>query len=336
MATPLRFRYSPSAWSPDRVRSDLYDDLDANIGAESVDPRFRLPGPWQSWRFEMTNGDVALFAHGDGEAFWMGNTETPAALWRTDKRGWRDVPYPVARWAQRELIADLTDAAPWLADHPHLRWFFLPVFMSKDGRDSTRRFFREHAAGFPDADWRAGVDFYERFLATGVLDDHRAVMAGKLGTSEYLDLTRMRAAMGEFTAAKLLSDAGYAVEPEIERESGHSLDFRATRDGRSNLIEVTRPQPPAARSTTDPAAAIRETVGAKTGVGDQLRANDDAVLLVDCTSFPDDRWHAVRDVCPDPGYDPTVVFRARPDGHVEGYVAGDPPSLAAVIDRVDR
>jgi len=38
---------------------------------------------------------------------------------------------------------------PWLAAYDHLAWFFLPVFFSKDGRESTRNFFREHAAGFP-------------------------------------------------------------------------------------------------------------------------------------------------------------------------------------------
>ncbi len=58
------------------------------------------------------------------------------------------------------------------------------VFLSKDGRESTRTFFRDHAGGFPDADRADGLAFYDDFLATGELDDYRYAMASKLGTSE--------------------------------------------------------------------------------------------------------------------------------------------------------
>ncbi|MFB6121686.1 MAG: DUF5784 family protein [Halobacteriaceae archaeon] len=327
MARPLRFRCSPTPWTLDAVRSDLLADLDANIGAEMRGPWFRPPEGYEARRFEMDNGDVALFAWREGRggavpddcAYWIGNTETPSALWRTEKYGFDAVPYAVERWAQRELLAQLHEESPWLADYPHLSWFFLPVLLSKDGRESTREFLRDHAAGFPDADGETALDFYEGFLSSGVLDDHRHVMAGKLGTSDHVDHVRMSAAMGEFNVAKLLHDAGYDVTPEIEMESGHALDFRA--DGA--LVEVTRPLPVAHRSAGTPAAAIRDTVATKTD--GQLREHPDAMLVVDCSSFPDDAWYRVRDARPDVGHEPAAVVRLRPDGRVEGYTAGDPP-----------
>jgi len=51
----------------------------------------------------------------------------------------------------------------------------------------------------------------------------------------------MSAAMAEFIAAKLLTDASYDVVPEIEVTTGHSLDFRAESDETNVLVEVTRP-----------------------------------------------------------------------------------------------
>jgi len=188
----------------------------------------------------MDDGSFALFcwtdddpdppagASGGPAGYWIGNTETPSELWRTDKYGFDEVAYPISRWVQRELLAALRDDEPWLAAYPHVSWYFLPVFCSKDGAETTRAFFREHAAGFPDATREEGTGFVEETLRPGTLDDDRETMAGKLGTSASLDLVRMSATIAEFTAARILTDAGYDVTPEIEVTTGHSLDFRAT------------------------------------------------------------------------------------------------------------
>ncbi|WP_255169284.1 DUF5784 family protein [Natrononativus amylolyticus] len=324
MARPLRFRYSPQHWSEQRVRQQILQPLRNNIGARAVAPRFSTNGGWETHRFEMANGDLALFARRDDEAYWMGNTETPSSLWKTDKFGWGEVPYHVSRWAQRELLATLHEEDPWLADYPHLSWFFLPVFMSKDGRESTRSFFREHAAGFPDAGRRETTRFFESFLATGTLDRYRHVMSGKLGTSNHVDRVRMSAAMAEFIAAKLLTDAGYEITPEIEVTTGHSLDYRAEDDTTNVLVEVTRPQPPANRAANGPVAAVRDTAETKTS-GQLANHGGGAVLFVDCSSFQDDAWAAVRGEQPDVRHRPAVVYRARPDGRVEGYRKGSVP-----------
>jgi len=316
------------------VRDAILEPLDRNLGARAVEPHHEATAGYVGHRFEMDNGDVALFARGESEAFWLGNTETPSALWETDKFGWTEVPYPVARWSQRELLADLTGAAPWLEPYPHLAWFFLPVLMSKDGRGTTRRFLSEHAAGFPDADRDTALSYYEEFLHTGALDPYRETMAGKLGTSDRLDLTRMRAAMAEFTVARLLVRSGYDVVPEIEVASGHALDYRALDpegggDG-GTLVEVTRPQPPADRTVDTPVAALRETVSAK--ADGQLRRHDGVVLFVDCSSFPATAWHTLVERRPDVRHRPAVVFRARPDGTTEGYRDGSVPLDLPGID----
>jgi hypothetical protein len=139
-----------------------------------------------------------------------------------------------------------------------------------------------------------------------------------------MDLTRMTAAMGELDVAWLLTEAGYEITPEIEVSTGHSLDFRAERDGRAWLVEVTRPLPPGRRTTGNPVRAIRETAETKTD--GQLRAHGGGVVLVvDCSSFPDDDWRRVYGERPDVRHRPAVVFRLRPDGHVEGYTAGAVP-----------
>jgi hypothetical protein len=324
VAGPLRFRRATDTWTESRVRSALYDPLDGRFGATLADPRFPPPPGFAARRLEMDNGDLALFAWADGGeetgAWWLGNTETPEVLWRTEKYTFEEAPYPVTRWAQRELLATLEEEAPWLAAADYVAWFFLPVFFSKDGRESTRRFFDADAAGFPDATRAEGLAFYERFLRTGVFDDYRYTMAAKLGTSQGFDRTRMRATMGEFNAAKLLHDAGHGFAPEVELDSGHALDYRV--DGHT-LVEVTRPQPPGQRRAGTPAAALRETVDSKTS--DQLRAHGGAVLLVDCTSFRDDEWHAVMGERPEVGYSPAVVYRYRPDGSVSGYTQGSVP-----------
>ncbi|MFB6123270.1 MAG: DUF5784 family protein [Haloferacaceae archaeon] len=325
MARPLRFRYAPGRWTEGRVRSDVFRPLDANLGAESSRPWFKSPARYDARRFEVDNGDVALFCWNDEEAYWLGNTETPSTLWRTDKYGFDEVPADLAEWAERELLAELHEESPWLEPYPHLSWYFLPVFLSKDGRHTTREFFRNHAAGFPDATADEALAFYESFLSTGVLDDYRETMAGKLGTSQQLDLTRMTAAMGEFNAAKFLVDAGYDVVPEIEVTTGHSIDFRAELgDGGHPLVEVTRPLPPNRRSANTPVAAVRDTAETKTS--GQLQAHGGGVVLViDCSSFPDDDWRAVYGERPDVRHQPAVVFRARPDGSVEGYTKGSVP-----------
>ncbi|MFB6150782.1 MAG: DUF5784 family protein [Haloarculaceae archaeon] len=324
MAGPVRFRRSTERWDEPRVRRDLLGPLDDRFGARLVAPRVDPPPEYEARRLEMDNGDLALVAwraDGDG-AYWLGNTETPEALWRTDKETFEEAPFSLARWAQRELLADLTREDPWLADYRYLAWFFLPVLFSKDGRETTRRFFRDDAAGFPDASRDKGLSFYDRFLRTGVLEDHRYTMASKLGTSEYSDLARMRATMGEFDAAKLLADAGLGFVPEVERDSGHALDFVVEANGEV-LVEVTRPETPRERHVDTPTAALRSTVDSKTR--DQLAAHGDALLLVDCTSFRDDEWNAVRGERPSLPYRPSVVFRYRPDGTCEGYRYGDVP-----------
>ncbi|RQG89145.1 hypothetical protein EA462_12295 [Natrarchaeobius halalkaliphilus] len=324
MARPLRFRYSPATWSEQRVRQEILQPLRSNIGARTIAPWFDIGTDWETHRFEMKNGDIALFARNDEEAYWMGNTETPSSLWKTNKFAWTDVPYHVSRWAQRELLATLHEEDRWLEDYPHISWYFLPVFMSKDGRESTRAFFREHAAGFPDAGRREATRFFEEFFATGVLDEYRHVMSGKLGTSNHVDRVRMSAAMGEFIAAKILTDADYEITPEIEVTTGHSLDYRAEDSATNILVEVTRPQPPKNRAAAGPVAAVRDT--AETKVNGQLAEHGGgAVLFVDCSSFRDDVWNAVRGEQPDVRHRPAVVYRARPDGHVEGYRKGSVP-----------
>ena len=321
MAGPLRFRRSDETWTRGRVREQLLAPLEASFGARLEEPWFAVgDDAYDAVRLEMDNGDFALFCFRDGRAYWLGNTETPEPLWRTDKETFGEAPYAVSRWAQRELTARIEVTDPWLADYEYVTWFFLPVFCSKDGRDSTRRFFAEDAAGFPDATTEQGLGFYEELLRTGVLDEYRYTMASKLGTSAGYDLGRMRATMAEFNVARILAEAGLEFEPEVEQDSGHALDFVV--DG--HLLEVTRPEPPARRSRADsPVAAVVETGRAKRS--DQLAAHPDASLFVDCTSFTDAEWAAVAGERPGVGHEPTVVFRARPDGRIEGYRYGTLP-----------
>ncbi|MFB6282118.1 MAG: DUF5784 family protein [Haloferacaceae archaeon] len=320
MARPLRFRHAPGRWDAGRVRSEVGDPLDANLGTERRRPWFRAPDGYRARRFDVDNGDTALICWDDDAAYWLGNTETPPALWRTDKRGFDEVPAPVAAWAQRELLAELRDEEPWIDPYPAVARFFLPVLCSKDGRATTRAFLRDHAAGFPDAGRDEALGFYERFLERGVLDAHREVMAGKLGTSDRMDLPRMRGAMGEFNAAKLLADAGNGLTPEASVSGGYSLDYRT--DG-GTLVEVTRPVPPARRSAGGPVAAVRETAGAKLD-GQLDGRGGEAALFVDCSSFPDDDWRRLLAERAPVGHRPAVVYRARPDGAFAGYAVGEP------------
>jgi hypothetical protein len=324
VASPLRFRRSTERWNPERIDRELYRPLDGKFGASLTEPQFSPGNGYQARRFDMDNGDFALFAWDDQEAYWLGNTETPSILWRTEKYDFADVPFSLARWAERTLMADLEREAPWLAEHRYLAWFFLPVFFSKDGRHTSRRFFEEHAAGFPDATSEEGLAFYEGFLQSGVLEPYRYEMASKLGTSPQLDPVRMSASMSEFTVAKILVEAGYEVIPEIEVTTGHSLDFRAERDGRATLVEVTRPRPPARRAANTPVAAVRDTAETKTS-GQLSEHGGGATLFVDCSSFRDDEWAAVRGEQPEVRHRPAVVFRARPDSSVEGYRKGSVP-----------
>lgn len=318
MAGPLRFRRSNETWTRDRVREQLLAPLEASFGATVEEPWFPVGDDrYDAVRIDIENGDLALFAFRPGRAYWLGNTETPEVLWRTDKETFDEAPYAVTRWAERELTARLEVTDPWLAEFEYLTWFFLPVFFSKDGRNTTRRFFAEDAAGFPDASREAGLGFYESLFTTGTLDDHRYTMASKLGTSPGYDLTRMRATMSEFTVARILAEAGLGFVPEVEQASGHALDFAVG----DQLIEVTRPEPPARRSHADhPVAAVKETGGAKRS--DQLAKHPNAALCIDCTSFTDAEWSAVKGERPAVGHRPTLVFRARPNGHVEGYLHG--------------
>lgn len=272
----------------------------------------------------MDNGDTALFIWNEKEGYWLGNTQTPSSLWRTEKYMFDEVPYPVARWAQRELLAELYETEPWLTTYPHLSWFFLPVFCSKDGRETTREFFRDHAAGFPDTTRKDACSFYESVLHPGVLDEYRYVMASKLGTSERFDRVRMSATMSEFTVAHLLTQAGYDITPEIEVTTGHSIDFRAERNGTGTLVEVTRPLPPTRRAASTAVAAVKETAETKTS-GQLAEHGGGITLLVDCSSFRDDEWARVRGEQPAVGHRPAVVFRARPSGRIEAYSKGSLP-----------
>jgi hypothetical protein len=328
MAKPLRFRRSNEPWNVGRIRNQLLQPLDAKFGASMESPWYATPDAFQARRLGMDNGDTALFAWDDGHGYWLGNTETPSVLWNTQKYTFAEVPRPLSEWAERELLAQLHEESPWLAEYPTLSWFFLPVFHSKDGRHTTRTFFRDHAAGFADADRDPALSFYEDFLETGALSD-RYLMASKLGTSTQIDLTRMRATMSEFTVAKVLHDHGYDVEPEIEVTTGHSIDFEATRSGgdgsdESNLVEVTRPLPPDERSADSAVGALRETAKTKT-TGQLSKHGGGVTLLVDCSSFGDAQWREILDAEPDVGHRPAVVFRAWPDGRLEGYEIGSVP-----------
>ena len=326
MAGPIRFRRSTESWSDGRVRDALHRPLDGKFGADLKEPELSPPPGYTARRLSMYNGDFALFAWDDSGAYWLGNTETPETLWQTEKYTFAEAPYPVTRWAQRELLADLAESDPWLAAHEYVAWFFLPVLFSKDGRETTRRFFREHASGFPDATREEGLAFYDDLLSRGDLDEHRYTMASKLGTSDRLDPVRMRASMAELNAVKLLGDAGHEFVPEVELGSGHALDFRA--DGET-LVEVTRPEPPTRRRAGTPAAALRDTVGNKTTT--QLDAHGGAVLFVDCSSFRDDEWASLCAERPGVGYKPVVVYRMRPDGSTDGYTHGSVPLAVASV-----
>jgi hypothetical protein len=346
VARPLRFRRAPGRWSENSVRDRIERPLDENLGARARPPWFASPAGFDARRFEMDDGSMALFCWTDEDpdppsgtgsgpvGYWIGNTETPSSLWKTDKYGFEEVPYPVRRWVERELLAELRTEEPWIEAYPHLAWFFLPVLCSKDGADSTRAFFRDHAVGFPDAEREEALEFLEEALRRGVLDSHREVMAGKLGTSPHVDLVRMSAAVAEYVAADVLDRAGYAVTPEIEVTTGHSLDYRASvpDDPASFLVEVTRPQPVSGRAAGNPVAAVRDTAQTKTD--GQLEAHGGgATLFVDCSSFPDDDWRAVLGERPDVRHRPAVVYRVRPSGHIEGYRIGSVPlDLEGVID----
>jgi hypothetical protein len=325
VASPLRFRRSTDHWTNGRVVSDLRRPLDANLGATADTPWYAPPEGYDARRFEMDNGDIALFCWDRSGAYWVGNTETPKALWGTDKISLSEAPDAVTEWAERELLAQLHQESPWLGEYPTLSWFFLPAFLSKDGRETTRAFFRDHAAGFPESEYETACAFYEAFLEGGVLDAYRFVMASKLGTSEHLDLTRMSATMGEFDAAKLLSDAGFSLEPEAGVTTGHSIDYRISRaDTDPQLVEVTRPVPPGERAANSPTAAIKDTAATKTD--GQLEAHGGGVtLFVDCSSFPESAWRKIDRKHPDVGHRPAAVFWMRPTGRVEGYQKGSVP-----------
>jgi hypothetical protein len=319
VARPLRFRYAPGSWSVDRVRSEVYGPLNANLGARMGQPWYAPPEGVEARRFDIDNGDTALICWDEEAAYWLGNTETPSSLWRTDKVALAEAPSEMTEWAEQEFLAELLEAEPWLAPYPTLASFFLPVLCSKDGADSTRTFLRDHACGFPDADLDDALTFYDATLARGIFDADRETMAAKLGTSKQVDCGRMAATMGEFDAARLLDDAGHGFTPEAAVDGGYSLDYR-TDAGR--LVEVTRPLP-AARRAAGPIAGLRETANAK--VDGQLAGRaGEAVLFVDCTSFPDDDWARVAGERPEPTHRPAVVYRYRPSGLVAGYTVGDP------------
>lgn len=334
MASPLRFRISDRGWGDGQFERRVVAPLDDKFGV-SVE-RTDRPEGHEGRVLRMKNGDFALFAwNGDG-AYWTGNTETPEALWGTNKRRFRRVGGDVADWAEEELLRALENEAPWLERYPGIAEFFLPVLMSKDGRETAREFLRT-GAGFPNShsdsnshsNSDAGVDadvalsFYDGLVSSDVFEGHRYTMASKLGTSEGHDRVRMEATMGEYNAARILHDAGYDVEPEIGMESGHSLDFRAKRNGTDAIVEVTRPTPTGRRKASTPEEAVRETAEKKSEAGGQLREND-GVLFVDCSSFDDGAWQRIVNRKPVTGHEPAVVYRTRPGERpvTEAYLRG--------------
>ncbi|MFB6114167.1 MAG: DUF5784 family protein [Halodesulfurarchaeum sp.] len=321
MASPLRFRHSTRSWTTDAVESGIYQPLDSTIGATITRPWFKAPDGFEARRFDMDNGDLALFAWNDREGYWVGNTETPKTLWRTEKISLDGAPSDISQWAQRELLATLHERDPWLEQYPHISWFFLPVFLSKDGRDSSRWFFSEHSAGFPEADRESALTFYEEFLKSGVLDPYREVMAGKIGTSEEREPDRMTAAMGEFNAAYLLASNGYEIEPEASVTTGHSIDFRVSGDGGTTLVEVTRPAPVSRRNADSPIEAIKSTVETKTN--GQLEAHaGGVVLLVDCSSFSESAFDTLQSNRIEVGHRPAVIYLLDTEGTTTGYSLG--------------
>jgi len=162
---------------------------------------------------------------------------------------------------------------------------------------------REHSSattrpGSPMRPEKRGRALSRRRSARG-LDDYRETMAGKLGTSTSLDLVRMSAAIAEFTAARILTEAGYEVTPEIEVTTGHSLDFFGPRirtppgPPRWSRSRARNPSLDALRAT--PRRSVRDRRGRRRRRG-QLEAHGGGVtLFVDCTSFPADDWAAVRE-----------------------------------------
>ena len=134
----------------------------------------------------------------------------------------------------------------------------------------------------------------------------------------------MRSAMSEFTVAKVLYESGHEITPEIGVATGHSIDFRADRNGSGTLVEVTRPRPPDRRAASSPVTSVRETAETKTN--GQLQAHQGGVtLFVDCSSFDDDEWATIRKERPGVRHKPAVVFRVRPGEPVEGYTKGSVP-----------
>jgi len=317
MASPLRFRISNERWGQGRFEREVLRPLDDKFGATAE----RTDGPegYEGRLLRMGNGDVALFAWDDNVGYWTGNTETPKVLWRTEKRAFEEVGGAVGEWAQEHLLTLLFNEAPWLKRYPNLAWFFLPVLMSKDGSEVTREFLRT-GAGLPNVDADRALGFYDEVVGSDIFEGDRYTMASKLGTSEGTDSVRMEATMGEFNAAKILHEAGYAVEPEIGVESGHSLDFCARRDGDEVIVEVTRPTTTERRKVSTPEHAVRETASKKTEEGAQLRENE-GVLFVDCSSFEDSAWRRIVEKKPEGGHEPAVFYRTRPDS-TEAYLKG--------------
>ena len=320
MASPLRFRVSERGWGEGEFRRRVVAPLDSKFGV-SVE-RADRPDGYEGRVLRMKNGDFALFAWNGDHAYWTGNTETPEVLWQTHKKEFRRVGGDVADWAEDELLTALKNEAPWLERYPGIAEFFLPVLMSKDGRETAREFLRT-GAGFPDTAADVALSFYDDLVSSGVFDGERYTMASKLGTSESHDRVRMEATMGEYNAAKILHDAGYDVEPEVGMDSGHSLDFLAKSNGTDAIVEVTRPTPTGRRKASTPEQAVRETAAKKSEAGGQLREND-GVLFVDCSSFDDSAWRRVVDRKPETGHTPAVVYRTRPGEtpETEAYLVG--------------
>jgi len=324
LASPLRFRISERGWGKGEFRRRVVAPLDDKFGV-SVE-RTERPEGHEGRILRMKNGDFALFAWNGDRGYWTGNTETPEVLWRTEKEEFRTVGGDIADWAEEELLTALKNEAPWLERYPNVAEFFLPVLMSKDGRETTREFLRT-GAGFPDTDADISLSFYDDLFSSDVFDGERYTMASKLGTSEGHDRVRMEATMGEFNTAKILHDAGYYVEPEIGMDSGHSLDFLAKSNGTDAIVEVTRPTPTGRRKASTPESAVRETAAKKTEAGGQLSQND-GVLFVDCSSFDNSAWERVVNRKPATGHEPAVVYRTRPGGggvtgaETEAYLRG--------------
>ncbi|MDY7080997.1 MAG: DUF5784 family protein [Halobacteria archaeon] len=303
-------------WNTHRFENRVVAPLDSKFGV-TVDEINSPDGNGNDYearrlRIGDDSDELALFAWNGNRAYWLGNTETPEVLWRTDKVTFDEAPDEISEWAQRELYRILKQEEPELTEYTHLAWFFLPVLMSKDGRETAREFLL-NGAGFPDTDSDEALAFYDGLIQSGVFDGYRYTMASKLGTRERHSELHMAAAMAEFNAAKILHDSGYDIVPEVSIDGGYSLDFAV--EGEDRFVEVTRPE-----RKSKPVKAVKEATKRKSN--GQLN-DTEALLFVDCSNFDRREWGRIASERPNAHHEPTVFYWMRP-GNVEAFAVGKP------------